>query len=122
MQPHRIKLGSSVIMVSVDGIAADWGIQEASVVRLCGKFRIPIVTPEPGGKRYVGLYPFESALFEAMLPEAFAADHELVKAHQELAGVLYGHVTAKLIRERVLAIAKGLRKGPPSRRGKRPGT
>lgn len=107
-------------MVSVDGIAADWGIQEASVVRLCGKFRIPIVTPEPGGKRYVGLYPLESAMFEAMLPEAFQADHSLVKAHQELAGVLYGYLTAKVIRERVLAIAKGLRKGPPSRKGKRP--
>ncbi len=120
MQPHRIKLGASVIMVSVDGVAADWGIQEASVVRLCGKFGIPIVTPEPGGKRYLGLYPFESAMFEAMLPEAFQGTQELVHAHQELAGVLYGHITAKLIRERVLAIAKGLRKGPPSRKGKRP--
>lgn len=120
MQPHRIKLGASVVMVSVDGIASDWGIQEASVVRLCGKFRIPIVTPEKDGKRYIGLYPFESAMFEAMLPQAFQEDHSLVKAHQELAGVLYGHLTAKVIRERVLAIAKGLRKGPPSRKGKRP--
>ncbi len=107
-------------MVSVDGIAADWGIQEKSVIRLCAKFRIPIVTPEPGGKKYIGLYPFESAMFEAMLPEAFQGAQELVRAHQELAGVLYGHITSKLIRERVLAIAKGLRKGPPSRKGKRP--
>lgn len=121
MQPHRIKLGASVILVSVDGIAADWGIQEESVVRLCGKFGIPIVTPEPGGKRYLGLYPFESAMFEVMLPAAFQGSHELVRAHQELAGCLYGTITAKLIRERVLAIAKGLRKGPPSRRGLRPG-
>ena len=119
MQPHRIKVGASEIMVSVDGIAADWGIQEKSVLRLCAKFHLPIITPEPGGRAYVGLYALESALFEAHLPEAFTGDHGLVRAHQELAGVLYGHITAKVIRERVLAIARGLRKGPPSRTGKR---
>ena len=124
MQPHRIKVGASEIMISVDGIAADWGIQEASVIRLCAKFGLPLITPEPGGKRYVGLYPFESALFEAHLPEAFRGDQTLVRSHMELAGVIYGHTTAQMIRERVLAIAKGLRKGPPSRKGKslkRPG-
>ena len=118
MQPHRIKVGASEVMISVDGIAADWGIQEASVIRLCAKFGLPLITPEPGGKQYLGLYPFESALFAAHLPEAFQGDHQLVKAHQELAGVLYGHTTAQLIRERVMAIAKGLRKGPPKRTGK----
>lgn len=119
MQPHRIKVGASEIMVSLDGIAADWGIQEASVRRLCAKFKLPVLTPEPGGKQYIGLYPFEMALFEAHLPEAFQGSHELVRAHAELAGVMYGHITAKVIRERVMAIAKGLRKAP-SRKGKRP--
>ncbi len=122
MQPHRIKLGSSVVLVSVDGIAADWGIQEKSVIRFCAKFGLPLITPEPGGKQYLGLYPFESAMFEAMLPTAFAGNQALVRAHQELAGVLYGHITAKLIRERVVAIARELKKGPPSRAGKRLGT
>ncbi len=119
MQPHRIKLGASVVLVSVDGIAADWGIQEKSVIRFCAKFGLPLITPEPGGKQYLGLYSFESAMFEAMLPVAFKGDHALVRAHQELAGVLYGSITAKLIRERVVAIARELRKGPPSRAGKR---
>jgi hypothetical protein len=120
MQPHRIKVGASVVLISLDGLAADWGISVGAARRLCGRFGLKTLTPEPDGKQYVNLYPLESALFEALLPEAFSGDHELVKAHQELAGVLYGHVTAKLIRERVLAIARGLRKGPPSRKGKRP--
>lgn len=121
-QPHRIKVGASVILISLDGIAADWGITEGAARRLCGRFGLKTVTPEPGGKQYVGLYPLESALFEAMLPEAFEGNHELVKAHQELAGVLYGHATAAAIRERVLAIARGLKTGPPHRKGKRPPT
>lgn len=119
-QPHRIKLGASVVLISLDGLAADWGIRPQSVQRLCGKFGLKVLTPEPDGKQYISLYSFETALFEALLPEAFSGDRELVAAHQELAGVLYGHITAKVIRERVLAIAKGLRKGPPSRKGKRP--
>ena len=109
-----------MVLLSLDGIAADWGIEEGSVRRLCAKFKLGVLTPEPNGKRYISMYAFETALFEALLPEAFRAEHELVRAHQELAGVLYGHITAKMIRERVLAIAKGLRKGPPSRKGKRP--
>ncbi len=120
MQPHRIKLGASVVLLSVDGIAADWGIKDHSVIRFCAKFGLPIITPEAGGRGYVSLYALESAFFEAGLPQAFQGDHGLVKAHQELAGFLYGWVTAKVIRERVLAIAKGLRKGPPSRKGLRP--
>ena len=119
-QPHRIKVGASVVLISLDGLAADWGITEGMVRRLCGRFGLKTITPEPGGKVYVGLYPFESALFESLLPEAFAGSHELVKAHQELAGVLYGHATSSAIRERVLAIARGLKDGPPKRRGKRP--
>ncbi|KKN41558.1 hypothetical protein LCGC14_0722140 [marine sediment metagenome] len=122
MQPHRIKLGASVIMVSVDGIAADWGIKDHSVTRFCAKFGLPIITPEAGGMAYVSLYALESAFFAAGLPEAFKGSQELISAHMELAGVIYGYTTAKMIRERVLAIAKGLRKGPPTRVGKRPGT
>ena len=119
-QPHRIKLGASVVLISLDGLAADWGIQDKSVRRLCAKFGIPLLTPQPDGKVYLSLYTFERALFEALMPEAFRDDHALVTSHMELAGTIYGHITAKLIRERVLAIAKGLRKGPPSRKGKRP--
>ena len=119
-QPHRIKLGASVVLVSLDGLAADWGIQEASVRRLCGKFGIPVLTPEPEGKQYLSLYTFERALFEALLPSAFREDHLLVQAHLELAGVMYGTLTSKLLRERVLSIARELKKGPPNRAGKRP--
>ena len=119
-QPHRIKVGASVVLLSLDGIAADWGIRQDSVRRLCGKFKIPVLTPEPSGKEYISLYTFEQALFEALLPQAFQEDAGFVASHLELAGTLYGHVTAKVIRERVLAIAKGLRKGPPSRKGLRP--
>lgn len=119
-QPHRIKVGASVVLISLDGLAADWGITEGAARRLCGRFGLKTLTPEPNGKQYISLYPFESALFETLLPEAFSGSHELVKAHQELAGVIYGHATAAAIRERVLAIARGLQTGPPSRKGKRP--
>ena len=119
-QPHRIKLGASVVLISLDGLAADWGISEGAARRLCGRFGLKTITPEEGGKQYISLYPFESALFEALLPDAFQGSHELVVAHQELAGVIYGHATAAAIRERVMALARGLRDGPPHRKGKRP--
>lgn len=119
MQPDRIKVGAGVIMVSICGLARDWGIPEEAMRKTIAFFRLKVLTPVPGGKQYVGLYPLESALFEASLPETFKGDTALVKAHHELAGVLYGTLSKEVIRERVKALAKALRSGPPRKTRKR---
>lgn len=113
MQPDRIKLGAGVILVSLSGLARDWGVPEEGVEHLLAAFTIPVITLPGGDKRYVSLYSLEEALFEAGLPETFKGDTLLVKAHHELAGVLYGTLTREVIRERVVALANAFRAGPP---------
>jgi hypothetical protein len=110
MQPHRIKVGAGVILVSVDGLAVDWGVPEKGIVSLLATFAIPIITLPGGDKRYVSLYSLESALFEAGLPTAFRDDQVLVRCHQELAGVLYGTLSKEVIRERCKSLAASLRR------------
>lgn len=111
MQPHRIKVGSSVILVSLDGLAADWGIEEKHILRMLHQFGgIPLVTPMEGGKQYVNLYSLETALFEAGLPVAFKGDQTLVRTHQELCGVMYGTLSKEVIRERCKLLAAALRR------------
>ncbi len=112
MQPHRIKVGASCVMVSVDGIAADWGISLKAVMNMVQKWGLPLLTPEPEGKRYVSLYALESALFEATLPGAFRGDTELVRSHQTVAGLIYSSATREVIRERCMQLASQLKKGP----------
>ena len=99
-------------MVSVDGIAADWGISLKAVMNMAQKWGLKLFTPEPEGKRYVSLYALESALFEATIPNTFRGDRQFVRAHQELAGVLYGTLTKEVIRERCMQLASQLKKGP----------
>jgi hypothetical protein len=111
MQPHRIKVGAGVILLSVDGLAMDWGIPEDEVVRFLDFLEIPRMRFPSGEKRYVSLYPLETALFELGLPAAFKGDHVTVRTHQELAGVLYGTLSREVIVERVKALAKALSKG-----------
>lgn len=119
MQPDRIKVGAGVILVSLDGLARDWGVPEGGVEHLLGTFTIPVIKLPGGDKRYVSLYSLEDALFEAGLPETFKGDTVLVRTHHELAGVLYGTLSKEVIRERVKALAKSLRSGPPRKTRKR---
>lgn len=111
-QPHRIKVGAGVIMLSMDGIAADWGVSLRAIHNIVKNWQLPTFTPEKGGKSYVSLYSLETALFEALLPRTFQGDHEFVKAHHELAGCLYGTMTKEIIRERCMQLASQLKKGP----------
>jgi hypothetical protein len=106
--------------VSVDGLAADWGISERAVLNMCGKWELPVITPEPAGRSYVSLYALERALFEVGVPQTLRGDSSLVRAHMELAGCLYGTITKELIRERCLELARALNKGPARRKPGRP--
>jgi hypothetical protein len=120
LQPHRIKIGASVILVSLDGLAVDWGISMAGVETLLNLLEIPRIKMPEGDKRYVSLYPLETALFELGLPEAFKKDPSFVLAQQELCGVLYGTLSREVIRERCKTLTAALRAySPKKRKGKR---
>lgn len=110
MQPHRIKVGAGLIMVSLDGLALDWGVPDKGILALLATFAIPLITIPGGDKQYVSLYSLETALFEAGLPTAFQGDQTLVRCHQELAGVLYGTLSKEVIRERCKSLASALRR------------
>ncbi len=118
MQPHRIKIGAGVILVSLDGLAVDWGITVDGVEHMLNALELPRIKFPGGEKRYVGLYGLEDALFELGLPDTFKGNRALVRAHHELAGVLYGTLSREVIRERCLMLAKTLKGNLTSRRKK----
>lgn len=125
MQPHRIKVGSGVILVSLDGLAADWGIEEKHILRMLHQFGgIPLITPMEGGKQYVNLWALECALFEAGLPEATKGSQDAVRAIHASAGIVYGTLTKEAIRQRLSHLQQALaRVGPhTSAHRKKPGT
>lgn len=124
MQPHRIKVGSGVILVSVDGLAVDWGVPEKGVVSLLATFAIPLITLPGGDKRYVSLWVLECALFEAGLPEAAKGSQEAVRAIHATAGIVYGVLTKEAIKQRLSLLQQALaRTGPhTSKHRKKPGT
>ena len=124
MQPHRIKVGAGLILVSVDGLAMDWGISEDAILRIIRMFLIPTIKFPGGDKRYVNLWPLEEALFEAGLPEAAKGSQEAVRATHAAAGIVYGTLSKEVIRERLSRLQQALsRPGPhTSKLRKKPGT
>lgn len=124
MQPHRIKIGSAVILVSLDGLAVDWGIPEEGIVKLLAIFAIPILTLPGGDKRYISLWPLEMALFEAGLPVACKGSQPAIRAIHASAGIVYGTLTKEVIRERLSRLQQDLaRTGPhTSAKRKKPGS
>lgn len=124
MQPHRIKIGSGVILVSIDGLAADWGIPEAGITQLLAMFEIPILKLPGGEKHYVSLWPLELALFEAGLPSACKGTQPEIRAIHAAAGIVYGTLTKEVIRERLNMLRGELREAGPqtSKHRKKPGT
>lgn len=110
MQPHRVKVGSSVVLVSVDGLAIDWGVPEKGVEKLLSVFEIPCIRIPEGEKRYVSLWALESALFRAGLPEALHGVQELVRGLQEAAGLIYASATKEAIRDRLKVLQRSLSK------------
>lgn len=110
IQPDKIKVGAGVIFLSITGLSRDWGISEVNVLKMMDMMSIPRVVFPGGKKKYVSLYPVEEYMFNMGLPEAYKGDTVFVKAHHELAGCLYGTLTKEVIRERCLALSKGLRR------------
>ena len=120
MQPHRLKIGSGVILVSLDGLAADWGIPELGVVSLLANFAIPIIKLPGGEKQYVSLWSLEMALFEAGLPMACRGSQEAVRAIHASAGIVYGTLSKEVIRERLGYLQRSLsRVGPHTNKARK---
>lgn len=113
MQPHRIKVGSAVVMVSIDGIALDWGLSELGVRKLLSAFEIPVIRMPEGDKQYVSLWSLECALFEAGLPEACKGSQDAVRAIHATAGIVYGTMSKEVIRERLSLLQRSLSKPGP---------
>ncbi len=113
MQPHRLKIGSGLILVSIDGLASDWGIPEASVDQVLAMFDLPAIKFPGGSKRYVSLWPLELALFEAGLPVACKGTQPEVRAIHAAAGIVYGTLTKEVIRERLNVLRGELREAGP---------
>ena len=124
MQPHRIKVGAGLILVSIDGIAQDWGLSELGVRKLLSAFELPLIQMPGGDKRYVNLWVLECALFEAGMPEAAKGSQEAVRAIHASAGIVYGTMSKEVIRERLSLLQRSLSKPGPhtSKHRTKPGT
>ena len=104
--PPFLKIGAGAHYTRLDIL----GDTEAGVRSLCATFGLPLCH-FPGmssDARYVLTYAFESAMFELGLPKKIKERPDLVRVHQELAGVLYGSLTKEALRERVLQLARTL--------------
>jgi len=113
MQPHRLKIGSGLILVSIDGLSADWGIPEEAVTQVVALFEIPLIKFPGGDKRYVNLWSLELALFEAGLPSACKGTQKEVRAIHAAAGIVYGTLSKEVIRERLNMLRGELREAGP---------
>lgn len=113
MQPDRIKVGAGVILVSLDGLAKDWGIPQKGVESLLVTFALPVIKLPGGEKRYVSLWSLEAALFEAGLPEAAKGTQSVLRAIHEAAAIIYATASKEVVRERVKALAAALRTPGP---------
>lgn len=120
-----IRLGG-LILVSVDGTAAEWGMTGTQFGGLLETLGVPVVQLKPGGRGYVSVYPLEYALFALGLPRAMkcttnpnstGCDATVTDVHFQLASLLYGTLTREAIRERVrvLAHSLGAKVRPPKR-------
>jgi hypothetical protein len=109
-QPDRIKCGAGLILVSVDGVAEDWGIPEESLQRVLSEFAIPTIRFPGQEKRYVSLWSLEYCLFEAGLPQALKGNQAVATALLQAAGYCYKAATEQAIRDRVKSLARELRK------------
>jgi hypothetical protein len=108
--PDKLRCGASVIYLSLPSLCKDWQCPEAALRQYLDDFGIPIVT-HPNGGEYVSLYPLESVMFLEGLPVGWQHDEAgLPTVHQELAGVLYGAATREIVKSRVRALVRAMRK------------
>ena len=124
-EPDNLTVGESAKFVAVSALARYLTSPEDAVRRFLAALGIKLVRPAGTEKQYVLVYALESALFEMGLPESFKGGKTIVRAHQELAGVLYGALDSEVIRQRVKALARALgaknASGGKSRKGAKRG-
>lgn len=108
--PPYIKLGAGAHYTRLDVLADLMGTTEKGVRHLVSLLGgIPIAHfPGMAESHYVLTYAFESALFALGMPKAIREQPDLLRVHQELAGVLYGSLSKEVLRERVKLLAKAL--------------
>jgi hypothetical protein len=108
--PKRFKIGSSAVYIQIAEVARLLGIEDRHVRTLCAYFDppIPVLSFHGQSTYYVLVYALETALFALGLPKAIRDDPALSRAHQELAGVLYGGLTRQALTDRVELLAKTL--------------
>ena len=108
--PGVVKLGAGAHYTRLDVLADTICITEAGLRTLLSALDgIPIVHfPSHGDARYILTYAFESALFNLGMPVKIKEKPDLMRVHQELAGVLYGSLTKEALRDRVKMLIKSL--------------
>lgn len=124
LQSSHIVIGASVKLVAVDAIALEWGVTPNDVTRLLDLVEVPRIVFPGGPRKYVSVYALESAIFELTLPDGMKKlgedptqnSKEVIRMHQELAGVMYMAGTRQAIKRRVVALGKtlGLQSGRKS--------
>lgn len=115
-EPDELKIGAAGVFRTLCSLSENLGLPEEAVLKLLGTLKIPLIRFPGGTKRYFLLYALEAALFDLGLPSAM---HEARQLHRESAGLLYGHVTKEVVRDRIRRLAKDMRK-IPAKKGGRP--
>lgn len=107
--PPCIKIGAGAHYIRLDMLTDLMGTTEKGLRTLIAILGIPIAHfPGMTESNYILAYAFESALFALGMPKAIREQPDLLRVHQELAGVLYGTLTKEVIRDRVKLLAKSL--------------
>jgi hypothetical protein len=109
--PPILKLGAGAHYTRLDVLADMMGTTEKGIRTLLAAFPDPLpIAHFPGmsDSRYVLTYAFESSMFALGMPKGIKENPDLLRVHQELAGVLYGTLTKEALRKRVMLMIKGL--------------
>ena len=108
--PPHFRLGAGAHYTRIDVLADLLGSTEKGIRTLLTIFCIPIAH-FPGmaaDSHYILTYAFESAMFNLGMPKKIKENADLLRVHQELAGVLYGSLTKEALRERVKLLVRCL--------------
>lgn len=107
--PPILKLGAGAHYIRLDVLADTMGTTDKGIRTLLSTLELPIAHfPGMSDSRYVLVYAFETSMFALGMPKKIKESPDLLRVHQELAGVMYGTLTKEALRERVMALIKGL--------------
>lgn len=107
--PPHLKVGAGAHYTRIDVLGDLLGTTEKGIRSLLSIFELPIVHfPGMTDSSYILTYAFESAMFSLGMPKKIKENADMLRVHQELAGVLYGTLTKEVLRERVKLLIKQL--------------